>query len=88
MHSSPQGTGGKCCPTPHGVGGLKSGKMLLSGEYNRPTPHGVGGLKYVNPGKVQVVAPSHPSRGGWIEILRSIGLWWALPVPPLTGWVD
>ena len=34
------------------------------------------------------IAPSHPSRGGWIEIVADNGTWNLTIVPPLTGWVD
>ena len=34
----------------------------------RPTPHGVGGLKCVINHCMVVFVPSHPSRGGWIEM--------------------
>ena len=34
-----------CCPTPHGVGGLKLYGRDGDEERYRPTPHGVGGLK-------------------------------------------
>ena len=47
--------------------------MILStgrGRFFGPTPHGVGGLKSVERRhRVQLDAESHPSRGGWIEIV-------------------
>ena len=97
---TPHGVGGlKCplyiinyvrrCPTPHGVGGLKYLDVAIIVVAVGPTPHGVGGLKLRPIGRHPSTGrSSHPSRGGWIEIL----LRWLLPsmeiVPPLTGWVD
>ena len=57
-----------CCPTPHGVGGLKFTFASVSYRLAGPTPHGVGGLKLPIYISVSVVCLSHPSRGGWIEI--------------------
>ena len=34
-----------CCPTPHGVGGLKYLNIYIRKQLVGPTPHGVGGLK-------------------------------------------
>ena len=56
-------------PTPHGVGGLKCSDCQAGIPNRCPTPHGVGGLKWnalLAAGKRQ---KSHPSRGGWIEII-------------------
>lgn len=39
-----------CCPTPCGVGGLKSGSCDEPAALFRPTPRGVGGLKSRWPG--------------------------------------
>ena len=40
-----------------------------------PTPHGVGGLKSRDrPGDGGTVG-SHPTRGGWIEIIDGWDLW-------------
>ena len=58
-------------------------------QIDSPTPHGVGGLKYQ-----RVIAGfkcslwSHPSRGGWIEIIERVENPSDETVPPLTGWVD
>ena len=58
-----------CCPTPHGVGGLKfSGKTSETTATLRPTPHGVGGLKFPSARANVSRGSSHPSRGGWIEM--------------------
>ena len=57
------------CPTPHGVGGLKSVAALI--EYARHRSHPSRGgwieISTVNPYLRQRSA-SHPSRGGWIEM--------------------
>ena len=53
-----------------------------------PTPQGVGGLKlsawYIRPRR----EPSHPARGGWIEIFVSAARSAGAIVPPRKGWVD
>ena len=41
------------------------------GGIEGPTPHGVGGLKYVDAIGGLNGLPSHPSRGGWIEIIKA-----------------
>ena len=55
-----------CCPTPHGVGGLKLYYEEHVRKDARPTPHGVGGLKL--PGAsgcpVHAVVPPHT---GWVD---------------------
>ena len=57
-------------PTPHGVGGLKFDRQRIKKIATRPTPHGVGGLKLlVKAGYTRDQIASHPSRGGWIEII-------------------
>ena len=35
-----------------------------------------------------MITMSHPSRGGWIEMLAEITSDDGETVPPLTGWVD
>ena len=54
----------------------------------RPTPHGVGGLKCPRPEPRSADWPSHPTRGGWIEMFLLMALRYTVLVPPLTGWVD
>ena len=68
------------CPTPCGVGGLKSWKVSRGDKVGQgPTPCGVGGLKYLIINKSVTRITSHPVRGGWIEI----GLHLATPVATL-----
>ena len=75
-------------PTPHGVGGLKYQDCDYSCTNSGPTPHGVGGLKLRRYALQTASGRSHPTRGGWIEILL-ISLRISLYlVPPHTGWVD
>ena len=57
-----------CCPTPRGVGGLKSEDVNYITIYLGPTPRGVGGLKSQIDKMIKKQTPSHPTRGGWIEI--------------------
>ena len=78
-------------PTPCGVGGLKS---RHSGRgvnvQRRPTPCGVGGLKFREARRGLHPTPSHPVRGGWIDMTaRSSGLhchFWSHPVR--GGWIE
>ena len=53
-----------------------------------PTPHGVGGLKCGVGLEPVGEGASHPTRGGWIEILTSVVIPDGVTVPPHTGWVD
>ena len=74
-------------PTPHGVGGLKSPDLPTTPTTYCPTPHGVGGLKFrcrcLRHGRMT----SHPSRGGWIEILVCVveGIHQQRPTPHGVG---
>ena len=45
-------------------------------------------MKYIENGNTKRPEMSHPSRGGWIEIIVEIVRNGAILVPPLTGWVD
>ena len=76
-----------CCPTPHGVGGLKLLYRPTASGSARPTPHGVGGLKSTSLVDKCSDALSHPSRGGWIEMPCVERAWERYNVPPLPGWV-
>ena len=61
-------------PTPHGVGGLKlPHQQSLLCQGSGPTPHGVGGLKFDTPALFLGLVKSHPSRGGWIEMVFYMG---------------
>ena len=75
-------------PTPHGVGGLKSRCICILRVRECPTPHGVGGLKFYLQHDIAVALPSHPTRGGWIEMPSCALAMVPATVPPHTGWVD
>ena len=77
-----------CCPTPHGVGGLKSTLSRIDWTPEGPTPHGVGGLKLHLSLRALPQELSHPARGGWIEMKVSGSVTEYATVPPRTGWVD
>ena len=81
-------TGERISPTPHGVGGLKLKRHGLDENAVCPTPHEVGGLKYRSRADGAGRYPSHPSRGGWIEMESRLLCNIFGKVPPLTGWVD
>ena len=53
-------------PTPHGVGGLKSGIPYANKDMSCPTPHGVGGLKS-QPCCLLGYLWGVPPRTGWVD---------------------
>ena len=58
------------------------------GSKKRPTPRGVGGLKFPWLKENAPELVSHPTRGGWIEILAAAPGELFAYVPPHAGWVD
>ena len=67
---------------------MKSLELNWGPENKGPTPHGVGGLKLIYRVNSGGTKASHPSRGGWIEMVMPPPKSVRLLVPPLTGWVD
>ena len=61
-----------CCRSPHGERGLKFSKRASRGcPGRRRSPHGERGLKSESIKGTYTVQESLPTRGAWIEILRS-----------------
>ena len=67
---------------------MKSTTTKKKTTVTSPTPRGVGGLKYREKTPSLKIYPSHPSRGGWIEISPRNIKRRKTKVPPLAGWVD
>ena len=75
--------------TPRGVRGLKSLYIYYySTLYIRRTPRGVRGLKSRILSGIAPLKVSHPSRGAWIEIIKSFVEHGFVIVAPLAGCVD
>lgn len=78
-----------CCPTPHGVGGLKSGVASKYGTACEVPPHTGGGLKFAMQTSGPITFGYRPARGG-IGITSCISAHWIIHIlrqeqaPPIT----